>query len=174
MAYTVTYFCTPALVKESSFIHQNVEDTIVKVGMKLVQDLYFEKIFGTPLYNKIIALIEAGTISGTDYETLMDDYVLPCYFSYCAYELAPHVNTEIRNKAVGKSGDSDISPATETELEYLRNQLRGQAQKYEARLIGHLCDSVEADTYPEYSDYDADKKEQVSPQKKTYLKTSFV
>jgi hypothetical protein len=171
MAIDTTTLTTAKVVKQNSFIEENVQDSIVTIAMRRVQDMHIEPILGTALYTKILAGVKADDLIAP-YTTLLDKYILPTYFAYCEYEVAPHVNTEIRNKAVGKGLDGDISAATETELNYVRASYLKAAKKYEARLIGHLKDACSDDTYPEYKDNSG--HEQMKPKQRIYGRSSYI
>lgn len=164
----VNYMISLDILKRDSFIDENIEDSVLLVVLKRVQDLYIEPILGTPLYNAILDKIENDTMA-VPYTTLMDDYILPYLYSACELVAVNHLNTQIRNKGVGKSSDEDISAASEQEMNYLKRSFNDFLEKYQAKLIGHLKDSCADDTYPEYSDYDATKAEQVKPKTDTYL-----
>lgn len=161
MAVTNTYFTTVDVVRDNSNIHENVDGSIIKVSMIRTQDLYFESVLGTPLFNKIISDIQGAGLSG-NYLTLMDSYILPAYFAYVEYMTIPHVLTQIRNKTVGTSNDSDIQSTTEEGMNYLREKALIVARKYQDRLYNHLCDDA-GTMYPEFTQAITDKEE-IKPQ----------
>lgn len=171
MALTKNYLCSPAILMDNSFINANVETSVVKIGMLRVQSLYIEPILGTPLFKKILLDIQNDSVAG-NYITLLNEYILPCFFAYCEFKLAPHINTEIRNKAVGKASDGDVSAASEPELNYIRNFYEKDAKKFEARLIGYLCDDA-GTMFPEYIESITDN-EQVAPITKKYGNGTFL
>jgi len=148
MAFVKTYFCSPEFLKNNSFVNGNVEDSIVKVAMQRVQRNNIEPLLGTALYNRILDDIKNDDLAG-DYEVLLDEYILPVFIAYCEHKIAPHVNTEIRNKAVGKSGDNDITPATDGELGRLRGHFLNDAKVLELKLVGYLKQN--ADLFAEYT-----------------------
>jgi hypothetical protein len=156
---------TPSIVKQNSYINENVQDSVLKIAMQRVQDMRIEPILGTVLYQKILA----GGLAAP-YTTLLTTYILPCFFAYCEYEVAPHITTEIRNQATGKSSNADINAASEQELNYIRASYKAGAKKYEARLIAHLCDHAE--DYPEYSENEG--HEQLKPMKNKYTRTTII
>jgi len=171
MALEQIYLCNTALLKEKTFINKNVEDSILKVAMIRTQDLHIEPLLGTVLFKKVLADIKAGEIAG-DYATLLEKYVLPCFFAYVEHTLAPHLNTEIRNKAVGKSGDQDIRPASEQELNYILDRYFEQAEKYRSRLVAYLCDNK--NLFPELSVNTGNKEDLPPTQDDFYPRTSFL
>jgi hypothetical protein len=153
-------------LKRRSFIDENVEDSVLRVVLKRVQDLYIEPILGTPLYKSILDKIDSGTMAAP-YTNLMDEYILPCVYAYSELLGVNHINTEIRNKAVGKSSDADIQASQDGQLAYLKNEFLNYAEKYQSRLINHLCDD-NGTLYPEYVESTSDLEE-ISPKKSTYL-----
>jgi len=171
MALENIYFCSIDVVRDNSNLHDNVEGSIIKVSMLRAQDLYFESVLGSPLYDKILADIKANTVAG-DYITLIDKYILPMYFCYVEYMTIPHVLTQIRNKTVGTSNDSDIQSTSEEGMNYLREKALLAARKYEERLYNHLCDDNGV-MYPEFIEAPTGTEE-VSPTKGRYGSFSYV
>lgn len=162
----LNYLVNLDTLKKRSFIDENVEDSILKVVMQRVQDLYIEPVLGTPLYKAILDKIENGTMA-SPYTTLMDDYILNYLYACCEYVGVNHINTEIRNKAVGKSSDADIAASSSEDLNYLKKEFYNYLEKYQTRLINHLCDD-NGTNYPEYVENTSDL-EDVKPKKSTYL-----
>lgn len=162
----VNYLVNLDTLKRRSFIDENVEDSILKVVLQRVQDLHVEPVLGTPLYRAILDKIESNTMAAP-YTTLMDDYILPYLFACCEYVGVNHINNEVRSKAVGKSSDADITASSEDQLNYLKKEFFNYLEKYQTRLVNHLCDD-NGQSYPEYKESTADLEE-VSPQKRNYL-----
>jgi hypothetical protein len=170
MAFIKTYLCSPEFLKANSFINGNVEDSIVKVAMQRVQRNNIEPLLGTALYERLIGDIINETVAG-DYEVLLDEYVLPVFIAWCEYKIAPHVNNEIRNKAVGKSGDTDITPSTDADLARLRGHYQHDAKALEVKLIGYLKENTEL--FVEYTTGN-DGLDKIKPTGGLYGKTSFL
>ena len=171
MAVENIYFTTVDTVRDNSNIHENVEGSIIKVSMIRTQALYFESVLGTPLYDKILADIKADTLTG-NYLTLMDSYILPCYFAYVEYMTIPHVLTQIRNKTVGTSNDSDIQSTSEEGMNYLREKALIVARKYQERLYNYLCED-NGTNFPEFTQSITDKDE-IKPQNGRTGSFSFI
>jgi hypothetical protein len=148
---------------ELSYADGNVVTSIYRVAAKRAQDNSIEPLLGTPLYKKILADIQARTVAGV-YETLIDEYIIPYLVTTIEIEMAPHLNWQIRNKAVGTSSDDTITATDERGLYSLTDQIRKSGQVYKRRLVAYLCDQYTAGNLPEYGEATTDKEE-ISPDK---------
>ena len=74
-------------------------------------------------------------------------------------ELAPHLNWELRNKAVGTSSDETITAGDEKAVYSLMKQINLSTHRYKDRLIGYLCDQYKAGNLPEYKQPIVDAEE---------------
>ena len=146
---------------ELSYVDSNVQTSLVRVAMVRAQDNYIEPILGTILYKKILADIQANTLTGL-YETLVNDYVVKYLVPMIEVGLMPHLNVEQRNKAVGTSSDETITSADDKRVYSLIRTTEKEAQVYKRRLVAWLCDN--ADSLPEYTEA-TDTAEEISPDK---------
>lgn len=148
-------------LKELSYIDSNTDTKTCTVAIVRTQDNYIEPILGTPLFKKLLEDINNEDVTGI-YQTLLDDYVIKYLVPMVEVALAPHINWQIRNKAVGSSSDEDITAGTEQSVYSLTATIRKEAQVYKRRLVGYLCDNSE--NIPEYNEATSDAEE-ISPDK---------
>ena len=83
-------------------------------------------------------VVDNETVTGV-YETLLDSYVIKYLVPMVEIELAPHLNVEMRNKAVGKSSDETINAGTDSEVYSLGESIRKSAQVYPIFLQQWRC-----------------------------------
>ena len=162
-------FITVNLIKERTHLHANVDDKVVLPFIKVAQDMYIEPVLGTPLFNKIIDLIDAGTIvteGGGKYKTLMDRYIIDCMIWRTMQLLPVPLTMQFYNKGVKvKDGDNDSSPSM-SELADISNEYRTTAEHYENRLRRYLIKD-NGKLYPEW-EWAGDEEDDILPRRTSY------
>ena len=141
------YLITTDKVKKISYIQGNVDDAILSITIKRVQDNIIQPIIGTSLYKRLLAGITANDLN-TDEQTLLNDYIAPCIASACDYKIIYPLANKTRNKTVGSNNDEIMSTATLEAQTQLRNEYRKDFEPYRLALIGFLKDNEQ--DFPEY------------------------
>lgn len=141
------YLITTANVKKLTYIQGNVDDAILSITIKRVQDNIIQPIIGTSLYKRLLAGVTANDLNA-DEETLLNDYIAPCIASACDYKIIYPLANKTRNKTVGSNNDEIMSTATLEAQTQLRNEYRKDFEPYRLALIGFLKDNEQ--DYPEY------------------------
>ena len=141
------YLITTANVKKIAYIQGNVEDSILSITIKRVQDNIIQPIIGTSLYKRLLAGITANDLNA-DEQTLLDDYIAPCIASACDYKIIYPLATKTRNKTVGSNNDEIMNTASLEAQTQLRNEYRKDFEPYRLALIGYLKDNETL--FPEY------------------------
>ena len=144
------YLITTANVKKIAYIQGNVEDSILAITIKRVQDNIIQPIIGTSLYKRLLAGITANDLN-SDEQTLLNDYIAPCIASACVYKIIYPLATKTRNKTVGSNQDEIMSTASLEAQTQLRNEYRKDFEPYRLALIGYLKDNEQL--FPEYYDW---------------------
>ena len=137
-------------LKEVSFIHGNVEDSILQPTIRVVQDTMIEPIIGTTLYNRLLAGIEADDLNANEI-ILMDSYIIPCLAMGCNVETVLQTVFQIRNKATGRTNDENLASASESEINRIQDNYRSKFEFYRTKLIKYL--KFNSNLYPEYLTY---------------------
>ena len=141
------YLITTANVKKLTYIQGNVDDAILSITIKRVQDNIIQPIIGTSLYKRLLAGITANDLNANE-QTLLNDYIAPCIASACDYKIIYPLANKTRNKTVGSNNDEIMSTATLEAQTQLRNEYRKDFEPYRLALIGFLKDNEQ--DYPEY------------------------
>ena len=141
------YLITTANVKKLTYIQGNVDDAILSITIKRVQDNIIQPIIGTSLYKRLLAGVTANDLNA-DEQTLLNDYIAPCIASACDYKIIYPLANKTRNKTVGSNNDEIMSTATLEAQTQLRNEYRKDFEPYRLALIGFLKDNEQ--DYPEY------------------------
>ena len=88
MAATVLFINRNDLVK-NTIIDGNVQADKLMHFVKIAQEIHIQHYLGTDLYDKIGSLINANTIAGTVYETLLVEHVQPMLIHYAMVDYLP-------------------------------------------------------------------------------------
>lgn len=139
------------MFKDRTSVHGNIDDNLIKPEIKAAEDMYIHPILGTALYNKIINDINvSGTPLGSDYVTLVNNYILDALQYYVLSELPEAISFQFWNKGVvRKSGDNTESPSM-ADLVDISNKYRKRAEWYAQRLTTYLRRVSTSSVLPEY------------------------
>jgi enoyl-CoA hydratase/carnithine racemase len=133
-------------VKRLGLVNENVNDKLIAVAIRRVQDLKLQEALTTPLYTVLMQKVVNNDVSGV-YADLMNDYVAPCMVAYVDAYVAIFSNSKITNKTTGAIQDNNIRPAG-NELVDFTDKLEKQAMFYAQRLIDYLETGVIAEYTP--------------------------
>lgn len=155
----MSYLIDLQALKHYSFIEGDVNDEMLTVILKRVQDRYIEPIIGTPLYKKLLDDIENDTLAG-NYVTLMN-YIINVVVVGCEIKATTHQNFKIRNKFVGIAEDDNGRANSVNEGNNLIDELKADFSHYRNKLVGYLKDNYTL--FPEWKC--TDKHEDFNPEK---------
>lgn len=153
------FFISTEKLLERSDIHVNVEDKKLNPLILRCQDVNIEPAIGTTLYKRLIDGVESSNLS-VDEITLINDYIVPYLVVCVTVRAIPLINTEIRNKNVGKSSDQYAQAGTWKDVEAHQKEYSNDLAHYQRKLVGYLKDN--ADKYPEY-EHCSPNHEDISP-----------
>lgn len=152
---TRTLFISTQYLRDNSIINDNVDHNVLQPLIVLTQDKIIQQTLGTPLYEKMIQLVDAANpaITGSvpitgNYKILLEDYIIPTLVQFSIYEAIPFMNYKFRNKAISKQASDNSTPADLTELYYIRDNVLSTAQFYAERMSVYLCHN--SNSFPEY------------------------
>lgn len=159
-------------LKHYSLIDANVNDEVLRVILKRVQDIYIHPVLGTPLYKRFLEGVENDDLTADELK-LLNDYILNYLYVVCDIQASTHLNWRIRNKSVGSASDEHVRANNVPDTNNLVDNLRKQASFYKNRLIGYLKDN---DTlFPLYCSSDYYSKEEIKPDNQgTSYNISFI
>lgn len=151
MFQTNTYFVTTDYIKKyySGYIDSNVDDDALNSFILIAQNVRIQSVLGYNLYMRFIDDINNfGAPQGVDYLFLMNNYIQPATALYAIYEAAPSLGFKITNKAVSQKSSEYGQPSSRSDIEYIRNQIVGNAEFYSQRIREAITNNTTA--YPEY------------------------
>ena len=144
---TVTYIILPSVIKERMSLHDNVDDKLIYPEIKAVQDLYIMPLLGSTLFNKILADIAAGTLTG-NYKTLVDDYLVMAVCNYVMSELPEGLNYQFWNKGVSQKTVENATQPSMSEMYSIVAKYKSRAEHYSKRARMYLIQNGNA-MFPE-------------------------
>ena len=137
--------------KDFTIASNNIDLKNLTQIIKMTQDRYIHPLCGSALYNKILTLINDGTItSGGNaiYKTLLDSYLTDTLFNYVLGELPMAMQYKFVNKGVMKKTSENSEQPTYAELQSISKYYQGYAEWYAERTINYL--TANSTLYPEY------------------------
>lgn len=148
-------------LKKSSYIDSNVNDEILTVTLKRVQDIYLEPVIGTVLYKRLLKGVDNEDLTSDEKALLV--YIFDFLSVGCELKSSTHLNWKIRNKAVGSANDEHVNSNSISEYNNYRDELKKDLSFYKNRLIGYLKDNTSL--YPKYTECNSNS-ENLKPEEK--------
>lgn len=163
---TYAKFLTADYVFKYTVVDSNVDPNIIDKYIIKAQDLNIQSVLGNNLYVKMMNdIATTGTCPGLYYD-LLTQYVQKCQVEWVVYHSLPFINYRLTNKAVSlKSSDNSV-PGTVGDLQYLREQVRNDAEFYSTRIKEYIINNQ--GSFPEYFQYGPNKL-QIVPQPDAYF-----
>jgi hypothetical protein len=148
---TETFLISEAKLREYTSIDNNVDTALIKNAIRESQDIELQRVLGTLLYDKIISLVNAGTIgdsANSAYKTLLDDYIQN-FLLYAAYYYAlDTIYLRSRNNGLlTPSGGENSELASKQLYDMKRQSTKNKMEFYSQKLRDYLIE--EEGSYPE-------------------------
>lgn len=148
---TETFLISEAKLREYTSIDNNIDTALIKNAIRESQDIELQRVLGTLLYDKIISLVNAGTIGdsvNSAYKTLLDSYVQN-FLLYAAYYYAlDSIYLRSRNNGLlTPSGGENSELASKQLYDMKRQSTKNKMEFYSQKLRDYLIE--EEASYPE-------------------------
>jgi hypothetical protein len=138
-------------VKQYSDINNSLDPDLIKNAIREAQDISLQRVIGTLLYEKLMDLVDAGTINDSEnavYKTLLDSYIQNMLLYAAYYELLEYVFIRPRNNGLlTPQGGENSASVDKTTYEMKRTSVLNKFEYYSDRLSRFITEN-EAD-YPE-------------------------
>jgi hypothetical protein len=143
-------FITEDYLKSMSTINENVDFKILMPTIIMVQDIYLQKILGTPLYKDLKTKVSANPSlsSYPNEKDLIDNYISKTLIWYIKMESAMEFKFHSMNKGIQVKSSDNSQSADTTDIKYLMNEWRIKAERYSQLLTNHLL--LNTATFPKY------------------------
>jgi len=163
---TSTFLVSEAVIREYTGIDQNVDTALIKNGIREAQDITIQRILGTLLYDKLLNLVDAGTIddpSNAVYKTLIDDYVQNVLIYAAYFYILDDIYLRARNNGLLTPSGGDNAEVADLTLYNMKRQSTKNKQEFYAQKLRDFLIEQEADypeltasnkLYEQYPDYD--------------------
>ena len=146
------YLISEAFLKDYTTVALNVEPQLIKSAILNAQNMYIQEYLGSPLYNKILSLVQSNDISTPTYaayKTLLDDLIVDTLLNWTVVDIIPNVRYKINNKNVGGQNSDNTTPTDTADIKWLMQTYRDKAEFYANRLSTYLLYNYKQ--YPEYT-----------------------
>lgn len=141
-------------LKKNSVINNNVDGMYLLPAIEYAQDSGLQPLIGTKLYNKLMDLVEDGSITGnTEYKLLLDEYVTPYLLNKVTADIQIPLAYKMRNQGVvQQTGENTYTPSLK-DTQYVIQNYENKANFYGNRLSDYL--KANRTKYPEYCSIDS-------------------
>lgn len=141
-------------LKENSVINNNVDGMYVLPAIEYSQDAGLQPLIGTKLYNRLMDMVEDGTIENNeDYKYLLDEYITPFLLNKVTAEIQIPLAFKLRNQGVvQQTGENTYVPSLK-DMQYVTQNYENKANFYGNRLSDFL--RANRSKYPEYCKIDS-------------------
>lgn len=140
----------PAVLKDRSGIHDNMDDKLIYPEIKAAQDMYIMPLLGSTLFNKILVDIAASSLTG-NYKTLVDDYVIDAICNYVLSELPEGINYQFWSKGLASKTTDNSEKPSMSEMYSIVSKYKNRAEHYANRTRLYLVQN--SALFPEYASF---------------------
>jgi hypothetical protein len=130
------------MIKDRTTIHGNIDPKVIYPHLKLALDKFRVPLLGTALFDKMLDLVSAGTIStvpaNADYKTLLDRYIVDTLMYYVLAELPVPLSFQFWNKGVIRKQGEDTETPSMDDLITIAGTYKNNAEFYAGRLQKYL------------------------------------
>tara|TARA_R110002050_G_scaffold81326_4_gene173899 strand:+ start:784 stop:1299 length:516 start_codon:yes stop_codon:yes gene_type:complete len=148
---------TPLFISRNDLVKNTIIDGSVDTDkllpfIKIAQEMHIQNYLGTELYNKISALITAGTLThadNPDYFLLVNEYVQPMLIMFSMVDYMPFSNYAVKQGGTYRHRSENAELPSKVEIDFLVQKYRDFADFYTRRFIDYM--NYNASTkFPEY------------------------
>lgn len=133
--------------KRNSVVNLNVDSELINPQIVKAQNMNIERILGTTLFDVVISEIDTGVVSPRIVD-LLENYIQPALVEWVTYVGLPYLNYKFTNKSVAKKSSDNSEASTLSEINFLRQDIRDDAEYLSERMTKFLEANLE--TYTEY------------------------
>lgn len=148
------FLISEATMKKNSVVNNNVDGMYLLPAIEYAQDAGLQPIIGTKLYNKLMDLVENGSITNmTDYKYLLDEYITPYLVNKVTADIQIPLSFKVRNQGVvSQTGENTYVPSMK-DIQYVKQDYDNKANFYSQRMSDYL--RANRTKYPEYCSVDS-------------------
>lgn len=148
---TTTLFISENFIRTYGGLETNLDTAFINNAIREAQDIKIQQLTGTLLYNKLISLVDAGTMgsSGNEYyQTLMNNYIQNALIYASLYYIYDDIYVRPRNNGllVAQGGDQSL-PVDRSMYQVKKQTAENKYKFYGELLTDYLIE--ETDQFPE-------------------------
>jgi hypothetical protein len=148
---TNTFLISEAQIRNYTDIEDNVDTALIKNGIREASDIKLQPIIGTLLYEKLNALVDAGTIgdpANANYKILIDSYIqnMLIYASYWYILDSIYIRSRNNGLLIPDGGENSFS-ADRSIFNVKRQAVQNKMEFYSNLLTDYIIE--EQTLYPE-------------------------
>lgn len=124
-------------VKEQSNLNDNLWGKFLLPAIREAQDINLQTIIGSCLYNRILAMVDDGSITADEnvaYKDLLDNKIQDFLLYSTLANLTPTIDVKLANAGQITTNDEHIVNLTQAEADLLEKNYRNRADFYGKRL----------------------------------------
>lgn len=140
------------LLKTYSYINENVQSDELRYAIMVSQNIEIQESLGTNLYEKILNLIDNGTITdplNNNYRNLLDKYIQPVLVSYALYRALDNFIVKFMSIGLVQNSSEQGNPIDFKLFLHLKNNAKNDAEFNNNLLRRHL--RFKSSLYPEFN-----------------------
>lgn len=144
-------FCSEKYIKDNSNLNDNAFGKNLLPAIRQAQDIYCQQIIGSPLYHKLIDLVDTGAIGDNEnalYKELLDEYVRDYILYQTLVQIVPVLSVKLSNYGTTLSNDQYLVNLSQSDAELIEKHYSILADFYARRLqefILNNCDALDVD-----------------------------
>jgi len=127
----------PAVLKDRTGVHDNMDDKLIYPEIKAAQDMYIMPLLGSGLFNKILTDISTNTLAG-NYKILVDDYLIDTVCNYVMSELPEGINYQFWNKGLASKTTENSEKPSMSDMYAIVSKYKNRAEHYSKRCRMYL------------------------------------
>lgn len=127
------------------YVESNIDDNSLQSFILMAQDINLQSTIGYTMYNYIITTFQAdptGNSFTTQYQYILVNYIYKSVALWSIFNAYPTLLYKPTNKAIVQKHSTDSNAVGMKELEYLRTQIRNNAEFYDSRTIEYIKNNV--------------------------------
>lgn len=171
---TDTLLISEGKIRQFTDINNNVDVDLIRNNIIVAQDYHLQSIIGTNLYNKLMDLVDNGTITesgNSKYKTLLDDWVQDYLLYATYYETLESIYLRPRNNGLLRPNGGENSDPVDKDIYHMKRQsIENKLTYYAERLTNYIIENESI--FPELSN--ADKLYEQFPDYTEKYKNPFV
>lgn len=148
---TTTLFISENFIRTYGGLETNLDTAFINNAIREAQDIKIQQLTGTLLYNKLIALVDAGTMSASGneyYQTLMNNYIQNALIYASLYYIYDDIYVRPRNGGLLISDGGENSTSVDRSMYTVKKQTAENKYKFYGELLtDYLIE--ETDQFPE-------------------------